>query len=159
ISLWMGVAHAFGWVARSIGRQAASARDLDPEHQRDGGGLALIGLALLLGVALWGNSGGPVGQWLSDTTRFLFGAIAIAIPVLLVVGAVRLMRAPADPAHRGRAVVGWTALFLGTAGLLHLGFHQPSAPSQMERAGGLLGSGTGGLLAAAVSTWVAVPVL
>ena len=37
--LWMGIAHSFGWVARSIGRQAASARELDEEHRRDGGGL------------------------------------------------------------------------------------------------------------------------
>jgi S-DNA-T family DNA segregation ATPase FtsK/SpoIIIE len=159
IGLWMGIAHALGWVARGLGRQAATAKDLDPEHRRDGGGLALIGLALLLGVAIWGNSGGPVGQWLSDTTRFLFGSIAIAIPVLLVVGAIRLMRAPAEPAHRGRVIVGWTALFLAAAGLLHLGFHRPSAPAPMEKAGGLLGTGSGGLLAVAVSTWVAVPLL
>jgi DNA segregation ATPase FtsK/SpoIIIE, S-DNA-T family len=157
--IWMGIAHALGWVVRGIGRQAATAKELEPEHRRDGGGLALIGLALLLGVAIWGNSGGPVGQWLSETTRFLFGSIAITIPVLLVAGAIRLMRAPADPAHRGRVVVGWTAIVLGAAGLLHLGFHRPSAPAQMEKAGGLLGTGSGGLLATAVSTWVAVPVL
>jgi S-DNA-T family DNA segregation ATPase FtsK/SpoIIIE len=157
--IWMGIAHALGWVVRGIGRQAATAKELEPEHRRDGGGLALIGLALLLGVAIWGNSGGPVGQWLSGTTRFLFGSIAITIPVLLVAGAIRLMRAPADPAHRGRVVVGWTAIVLGVAGLLHLGFHRPSAPAQMEKAGGLLGTGSGGLLATAVSTWVAVPVL
>jgi S-DNA-T family DNA segregation ATPase FtsK/SpoIIIE len=157
--IWMGIAHALGWVVRGIGRQAATAKELEPEHRRDGGGLALIGLALLLGVAIWGNSGGPVGQWLSGTTRFLFGSIAITIPVLLVAGAIRLMRAPADPAHRGRVVVGWTAIVLGAAGLLHLGFHRPSAPAQMEKAGGLLGTGSGGLLASAVSTWVAVPVL
>ncbi len=159
IGLWMGIAHALGWVVRGIGRQAATAKELEPEHRRDGGGLTLIGLALLLGVAIWGNSGGPVGQWLSETTRFLFGSIAITIPVLLVAGAIRLMRAPADPAHRGRVVVGWTAIVLGAAGLLHLGFHRPSAPAQMEKAGGLLGTGSGGLLATAVSTWVAVPVL
>src|SRR5437868_350203 len=83
-----------------------------------------------------------VGQWLSETTRFLFGSIAITIPVLLVAGAIRLMRAPADSAHRGRVIVGWSAIFLGAAGLLHLGFHQPSAPAQMEKAGGLLGTGS-----------------
>src|SRR5262249_59439082 len=64
-----------------------------------------------------------------------------------------------DPAHRGRVVVGWSAIFLGAAGLLHLGFHRPSAPAQLEKAGGLLGSGSGGLLATAVSPWVAAPVL
>jgi S-DNA-T family DNA segregation ATPase FtsK/SpoIIIE len=89
----------------------------------------------------------------------LFGSIAIAIPVLLLAAAIRLMRSPADPAHRGRVVVGWTAVFLGVAGLLHLGFHSPTTPAAMDKAGGLLGGGSGGLLASAVSTWVAVPVL
>src|SRR5205085_273135 len=131
--LWMGVAHSLGWVARSIGRQAASARELDEEHRRDGGGLLLIAVALVLGVAIWGDSGGPVGQWLSETTRLLFGSISLAIPLLLVAGAVRLMRVPGDPAHRGRVVVGWTTLLLGAAGLLHLAFRQPSAPTQMDK--------------------------
>src|SRR5688572_11755103 len=40
--LWMGLAHAIGWVVRAIGRKAASARDLDRAHQRDGGGLLLV---------------------------------------------------------------------------------------------------------------------
>ncbi|MGC9666429.1 DNA translocase FtsK 4TM domain-containing protein [Planosporangium sp. 12N6] len=161
VGLWMGLAHAFGWVARSIGRQAASARELDPEHRRDGGGLALIGLALVLGVAIWGNSGGPVGQWLSGVTRTLFGSVSLTLPFLLVVGGVRMMRTPAEEEEsgRGRVVVGWTAIFLGVAGLFHLGFGQPTAPSQMDKAGGLLGRASGGLIAAAVSPWVAVPLL
>jgi S-DNA-T family DNA segregation ATPase FtsK/SpoIIIE len=160
IAVWMGLAHALGWIARGLGRQAASARELDPEHRRDGGGLAMIALALVLGVAIWGNSGGPVGQWLSDVTRMFFGSISLALPFLLVVGAVRLMRTPDEEERgRGRVVVGWTALFLGIAGLFHLGFGQPSAPAEMDKAGGLLGSASGGLLAAAVSPWVAVPLL
>jgi S-DNA-T family DNA segregation ATPase FtsK/SpoIIIE len=159
-ALWMGVAHALGWVARGVGRQAASAKELDPEHRRDGGGLVMIGLALVLGVAIWGNSGGPVGQWLSDVTRMFFGSISIALPFLLVVGAIRLMRRPdEEETGRGRVVVGWGALFLGTTGLFHLGFGGPTAPERMDKAGGLLGRGSGGLLAAAVSSWVAVPLL
>ncbi|WP_239087960.1 FtsK/SpoIIIE family DNA translocase [Planosporangium mesophilum] len=156
----MGLAHALGWVARGLGRQAATAKELDPEHRRDGGGLAMIGLALVLGIAIWGNSGGPVGQWLSGVTRTLFGSISLALPFLLIVGAVRLMRMPdEEETGRGRVIVGWTALFLGSAGLFHLGFGRPSAPAQMDKAGGLLGSASGGLLAAAVSPWAAVPLL
>jgi DNA segregation ATPase FtsK/SpoIIIE, S-DNA-T family len=159
IGIWMGVAHAIGWAVRGLGRQAATARELDPEHRRDGAGLALIGVALLLAVAIWGNSGGPVGQDLAGTIRFFFGSISIALPLLLVAWAARLMREPGDPAHRGRAVVGWSALFLGGAGLLHLGFGAPITVEAMEKAGGLVGRGSGGLLASAVSGWVAVPLL
>src|SRR5690554_6324547 len=53
--LWMGLAHAVGWIVRAIGRKAATARELDRSHQRDGGGLLLIGLGIVLAVAVyWG---------------------------------------------------------------------------------------------------------
>jgi hypothetical protein len=50
-ALWMGVAHSVGWLVRGLGRQAATARDLDPEHRRDGAGLLLLGLSILTSVA------------------------------------------------------------------------------------------------------------
>lgn len=158
-ALWMGLAHAVGWTARVVGRQAATARDLDPEHRRDGGGLLVLGLALLLGVAVWFSSAGPLGEWLATTARLFFGALAAALPLLLVVGAVRLMRAPSEQAqHHGRAVVGWTALIVSTAALLHLG-KNPRDPDEMEYAGGLIGYGVGGLLERGVTQWVAAPLL
>jgi S-DNA-T family DNA segregation ATPase FtsK/SpoIIIE len=157
-ALWMGVAHTIGWGVRTVGRQAATARELDPEHRRDGGGLLVLGLALLLGVAVYTNNAGPVGQWLADTARLFFGAIAVALPVLLLVGAVRLMREPVEPAHRGRSLVGWSALIVAGAGLLHLG-QNPVDQAQREYAGGLIGLGVGGLLERAVTQWVAYPLL
>ena len=159
IALWMGIAHILGWMVRAVGRQAATARDLDPEHRRDGVGLALLGSAVLLAFAVWFNSAGPVGAWLADTVRFFLGAIAAALPVLLLVAAVRLMRKAVEEPPRGRGVVGWTALLVGVAGLLHLVAGEPAKPLDMEKAGGVLGRFTGGLLAAAVTGWVAVPLL
>ncbi|MBT8224356.1 MAG: DNA translocase FtsK [Dactylosporangium sp.] len=158
-TLWMALAHSVGWVARVAGRQASNARGLDPEHRRDGAGLAALGLAILLAAAVWFNAAGPAGQWLADTTRLFFGSIAAFLPVLLIIGAVRLMRRPADPDRRGRGVVGWTALFLGVGGLLHLLMGRPVRPDLIERAGGLLGKATGGALATAMTSWVAGPIL
>jgi S-DNA-T family DNA segregation ATPase FtsK/SpoIIIE len=159
IALWMGLAHILGWVVRAVGRQAANARDLDPEHRRDGVGLAMLGFAVLLTFAVWFNSAGPVGAWLADTVRFFLGAIAAALPIVLLISAVRLMRKAVEEPPRGRGVVGWTALLVGVAGLLHLIAGQPIKPLKMEQAGGVLGRFTGGLLAAAVTNWVAVPLL
>ncbi|GAA1028960.1 DNA translocase FtsK [Virgisporangium ochraceum] len=159
IALWMGVAHILGWMVRAVGRQAATARDLDPEHRRDGVGLAVLGMAVLLAFGVWFNSAGPVGEWLADTVRFFLGGISAALPVLLLVGAVRLMRKPVEDEPRGRGVVGWSALIVGVAGLLHLAFGQPDDPIDMEKAGGVLGRFTGGLLAKAISGWVAAPLL
>jgi DNA segregation ATPase FtsK/SpoIIIE, S-DNA-T family len=157
-ALWMGLAHGVGWAARAVGRQAATARDLDPEHRRDGAGLFVLGLAILLGVAVWFSSAGPVGAWLATTTRLFVGAIAAALPLLLLVGAVKLMREPGDPEHRGRGLVGWSALMLAAAGLLHLG-RAPVKVDDLEYAGGLIGKGVGGGLEHLVTGWVAVPLL
>jgi S-DNA-T family DNA segregation ATPase FtsK/SpoIIIE len=162
IALWMGLAHGVGWAARAVGRQAATARELDPEHRRDGGGLALLGLAVLSAAALWFQSAGPVGRWLANICHTFFGSLSAVLPVLLVIGGVRLMRVPLEEdesQRRGRGVVGWSALFIGCSGLLHLAHGQPEIPELMDRAGGLLGRATGGLLASAVTSWVAVPLL
>ncbi|HEX5541989.1 MAG TPA: DNA translocase FtsK 4TM domain-containing protein, partial [Micromonospora sp.] len=157
-ALWMGLAHAVGWMVRTVGQQAATARDLDPEHRRDGAGLFLLGLAILTAVAVWFSSAGPLGTWLADRVRLFLGAIAVALPVLLLVGALRLMRKPGEPTHRGRAVVGWAALILATAGLLHVA-HRPVDNAERDYAGGIIGAGVGEMLIRSVSPWVAVPLL
>ncbi|MBV1848564.1 DNA translocase FtsK [Catellatospora tritici] len=157
-AIWMAVAHGVGWIARAAGSQAAKARDLDPEHRRDGVGLLLLGAAILLGVAIWGGGAGPFGEWLATTIRFFIGATAAALPLLLAVSAIRAMRSEPDPAQRGRGVVGWTALAVSSTGILHIAQH-PVDPIQMEYAGGLLGKLLGGGLDSAVTAWVAVPLL
>ncbi|GAA3741894.1 DNA translocase FtsK [Micromonospora maritima] len=156
--MWMGLAHTVGWGFRAAGRQAASTRDLDPEHRRDGAGLLLFGLAILSAVGIWGGGAGPVGRHLADTVRLFVGAISIVLPVLFMVGAWRLMRTPADPEHRGRGLVGWGSMLLATAAMLHIG-QNPVDEVQRDYAGGLLGAGVGDLLKSAVTAWVAMPLL
>ncbi|GGM35985.1 cell division protein FtsK [Micromonospora sonchi] len=154
----MGLAHGVGWAVRAVGRQAASARDLDPEHRRDGAGLLMVGLSLLSAGAIWFSAAGPVGARLADTVRLFLGAISIVVPVLLGIGAWRLMRQPGDPEHRGRGLIGWGSMLVATAAMLHIG-QQPADPGERDFAGGLIGAGVGSLLERAVSAWVAVPLL
>jgi S-DNA-T family DNA segregation ATPase FtsK/SpoIIIE len=154
--LWTGLAHGLGWVVRAIGRRAATAKELDREHRRDGAGLFLFGLAIVLAVAVWLHGAGPFGAGLAKLTQYAVGAVAYALPILLLVGAVRLMRAPVDDARRGRGVVGWSALLLATTGLLHLGKRLPTDLDHIAQAGGLLGRVVGAGLAAAVTQYVAV---
>ncbi|MFI7605415.1 DNA translocase FtsK 4TM domain-containing protein [Micromonospora sp. NPDC049366] len=157
-ALWMGLAHSVGWAFRAAGRQAASARDLDPEHRRDGAGLLLFGLALLSAAGIWFSAAGPVGARLADSVRLFLGAISVVVPVLLMIGAWRFMRQPADPEHRGRGLVGWGSMLVATAAMLHIG-QQPADPAARDYAGGLIGAGVGSLLERAVTAWVAVPLL
>ena len=49
---WMGLAHATGGTVRKVSR---AGQDLEPEHRRDGVGLAVLGLAIVLGAAAWSN--------------------------------------------------------------------------------------------------------
>jgi S-DNA-T family DNA segregation ATPase FtsK/SpoIIIE len=157
--LWMGLAHTVGWIVRAVGRKAATASELDREHQRDGGGLLLIGLAIVMAVAVWFGGAGPVGGWLGAYSRLAVGAIAMALPLLFLLGGVRLMREPPDEEHRGRGLVGWSALIVASAGLLHLGKREPTATAVLERSGGWLGRGVGSGLAAAVTPYVAIALL
>nr|WP_173745399.1 DNA translocase FtsK [Actinoplanes sp. TFC3] len=154
----MGVATSVGWAARGVGRQAATAKDIDPEHRRDGAGLLMLGLAILVGVAVWVGSAGPVGARLADAVRLFFGSLGVLLPLLLLYGAIRLMRKPADPEHRGRSLVGWSALIVATASLLHIS-QDAKNTAGLDDAGGLIGYGVGALLERAVTGWVAVPLL
>ncbi|GIH05971.1 cell division protein FtsK [Rhizocola hellebori] len=154
----MGIAHGVGWLVRGVSSQASKAKDLDPEHRRDGLGLLLLGLSVLLAVAIWGGGAGPLGSWLGVALRFFVGAVAVALPMLLAVSAFRMMRSDPDPAQRGRAFVGWSALFLAATGLLEI-LQDPVDMVQREyMAGGMLGWGVG-KLEAAVTAFVAVPLL
>jgi DNA segregation ATPase FtsK/SpoIIIE, S-DNA-T family len=155
--LWMGLAHAVGWVFRAVGRHAASARELDQEHQRDGAGFFAFAMFLLLTVAVWFSSGGVVGQAVDEFARLLLGVGAVLLPIVLLINAVRLMRSTGDE-HRGRGVVGWSSLLIGVSGLASIQKH-PKSLQSVSGAGGILGRITGSALAHAISAWVAVPVL
>ena len=156
---WMALAHGVGWLVRAAGRRAADAKELDPEHRRDGAGLLVFAVALLVTVAVWFHGAGPVGVRIAAVTRFFVGSIAVGLPILLAAAGVRLMRSRSEPAHRGRALVGWTCLFIGVSGLLQLAAGRPVRPSDTDTAGGLLGRLAADPLARAVSAWVATPLL
>jgi S-DNA-T family DNA segregation ATPase FtsK/SpoIIIE len=157
--VWMLLARGTGALARAVGRQAATARELDPEHRRDGAGFLLLCLALAIAAGVWFSAGGPVGTALTDVVRGVVGSAAMAVPLLLGAAGIRLLRRAAEPAPRGRGIVGWTALSAGALGLMHLVAGSPGDMEARGHAGGAVGVATGGLLAQAVTGWVAVPVL
>ena len=144
---------------RAAGRQASSARELPAEHRRDGAGLAVLAIAIVVAAALWFDAGGPTGELVRTGVRWLVGSAAVALPILFGAAAVRMMRTPADPEHRGRMLVGWSALTVGLLGLFHLGAGDAADPSTWTHAGGVIGRLAAGPLVAAVTAWVAIPIL
>ncbi len=155
----MLLARLVGALVRAVGRRAATARDLDPAHRRDGLGLAALGLALVLGVGLWWHGAGPVGAVIAASVHLLVGSAAVVVPVLVLLLALRLMRRAPDPDSRGRHLVGGAAVLLGVLGLLHLGHGSPTVQPGRSEAGGILGTLIGAPLGTAVTTWVAAPLL
>jgi DNA segregation ATPase FtsK/SpoIIIE-like protein len=156
---WMTIAHAAGYATRTFGR---SARDLDPAHRRDGLGLAVLGAAIVSAAAAWWRLGSPVGHLLAAIVRGAFGVGAWAVPILLALLAWRLLRHPDRNSETARVVIGWAALIVGALGLVHIanGTPQPSDGSAaMRAAGGLIGFFASAPLVAAVTPWVAAPLL
>ncbi|MGB6580865.1 MAG: DNA translocase FtsK 4TM domain-containing protein [Streptosporangiaceae bacterium] len=155
----MVAAGAVGFAARAVGR---GARDLDPHHRRDGVGLLTLGVAIVLAASLWGRMGNTVGRAIRTAAVGGFGSLAWVIPVLAVLLAWRFLRHPDRNTETVRASIGWTALLLGAAGLIHMaeGTPRPSdGANRMHEAGGFVGYLMSGPLAAAVTPWATVALL
>ena len=156
---WMLAAHAVGFAARGLGRSAA---DLDPLHRRDGAGLAFLGAALVVAATTWFHLGNTVGKLMTDVVRGGFGSMAWALPVLLALLAWRYLRHPDRNAETGRIVIGGLALTVGVLGLVHIAHGTPSPASgagAIQAAGGFIGYFASAPLVAAVTPWVAAPLL
>jgi DNA segregation ATPase FtsK/SpoIIIE, S-DNA-T family len=155
----MLVAHGLGGVSRALGRQAATTRDLDPAHRRDGAGLASLGVGVLLGVALWWHGAGPVGGALERALRASLGRAALLLPVLLILGAFVLLRSPANPEARGRLIVGWGAAALAIGGLADVAGGSPTDAAGRRDGGGIFGAIVAGPLTKGVGVVVAATLL
>jgi S-DNA-T family DNA segregation ATPase FtsK/SpoIIIE len=160
-AVWLGIAHAIGAVARSIGR---SARDLDPEQRRDGVGLFVIGLAVVAAAAVWWQLPGAVLEGVRTVVAGSVGKVGWLVPLMLVLIGWRNMRDPERNGPAGRQVVGWVALAFGVLGIVHIanGSPQPDLgdATDLQEAGGAVGFVVASLLTDLLRTpYVVVPLL
>ena len=116
-TLWRSFAKAIGASIRFVSR---GAKDLDPEHQRDGFGLLLFVVSLIAAATTWWS----LDNWFGNTAyAFFYGAVgrlAILTPVLFGYFALRLFRAPQDKAATGRITIGSLLLVLSSTALIHI---------------------------------------
>jgi S-DNA-T family DNA segregation ATPase FtsK/SpoIIIE len=158
-STWMGMAHVAGGAVRRIG---SSARELEPEHRRDGIGFAFIALAIVVAAREWWNLQGVAGDVIHAVAAGTLGRVAFALPIAFLLLGLRLLRAPEDQASNNRIGIGVTALTFSAAGLVHLSAGLPSPPDgadAMRDAGGIIGFLASSPLVAAVKVYGAVPLL
>ena len=145
VQLWRALGATVGSLARAVGRNAATARELDPAHRRDGEGLAVLALGLISAIAVWFGAAGPLGDAITGLFRLLVGNVALLLPPLLIAWAVHLLRQRPHPERRGRMLVGGLALLLTVTGMLHLGADSPHDETGWSRAGGVTGALAGQL--------------
>ncbi len=158
---WTAVARGVGSAARGVGH---SARDLDPEHRRDGAGLVLLAVALVSAAAVWFEVPGGAMELVRTLVTGSVGQVGWLVPLALVVAGWRLLRDPVRNGPAGRQGIGWSALTLGVLGVVHIaaGDPQPLAgdTTPLREGGGGVGYVVASLLLDLLRTpFVVVPVL
>ncbi|MGY1635945.1 DNA translocase FtsK [Geodermatophilus sp. SYSU D00742] len=155
---WSLLARGAGGLARSVARPE-EAEPLAPEHRRDGVGLAVLGLAVVLGAAAWTNGIGPVGAALADGVRWVVGSLVMVLPVVLLLAALRLLRRGPRPEARGRLVIGWLCAVASVLGIAQVVGEGAVPAKGRPGSGGLIGWAAGTPLVAGVGSVVAVVLL
>ncbi|MBI2243268.1 MAG: DNA translocase FtsK 4TM domain-containing protein [Nocardioides sp.] len=160
-AVWLGIAHGLGAVARSIGH---TARELEPAHRRDGAGLALFGLAVVVAAAVWWQLPGSVMDGARTVVEGSVGKVGFLVPLALLYVGWRTMRDPEQNGPVGRQVVGWSAFALGLLGIVQIAGGNPQPvlgdSSDLRTAGGAVGYVVASLLLDLLrSEFVVVPLL
>ncbi len=158
---WLGAAHVVGAGVRKVGH---TARELEPEHRRDGAGLFLIGLAVVVAAAVWWQLPGGVGDFTRTVVNGSVGLVGWFVPLLLCFVAWRNLRDPEANGPMGRQVIGWAALLFGVLGLIHIGNGMPEPArgdiAALQQAGGAIGFVIASLFVDLLrSTLVVIPLL
>ena len=151
---WSLLARGAGGLARSVARPDET-EPLAPEHRRDGVGLAVLGLAIVLGVTAYVGDVGPVGSGIVGAFRWAFGALTYLLPVVLLLAALRLLRHGPRPEARGRLIIGWICVVLPVLGIAHLVTGSPTGEDR-DGGGGTVGWAIGNPVGAGVGTAVGV---
>ncbi|MCJ1712241.1 DNA translocase FtsK [Clavibacter michiganensis subsp. phaseoli] len=138
VAAWMGLAHATGALFRALGPEK-----LAKEERRDGIPFLLVVLAIAGVVVEWFNPLNDVAMAF-DAYTFggLFGRVAFALPIVMVLLALWLFRHPSSVSDNGRIGVGVTLFLVSIAALCHLFNGAPDPRDGMlalARAGGVLG--------------------
>lgn len=157
-AIYMGLAHTVGGAARAL-----SLEKIAKEDRRDGLPffLFLLGIsgALLSWVLVKQDWAIGLHVW---TFGALFGRVAFALPVVLVVFALYLMRYPATIKDNGRIGIGLFLFIVSMSGFFHVFGSQPDPSDgewQLAFAGGIFGWLISIPFLSTITIWGAVPVL
>ncbi|MFB8229257.1 DNA translocase FtsK 4TM domain-containing protein [Cellulosimicrobium sp. NPDC055967] len=157
-AVWLGAAHGVGALVRTIGK---GARELDPAHRRDGVAFFLIGLAVVVAAREWWGIQGTFGKVVHGVVAGTFGLAGVAVPVLLLWLAVRIMRHPERAQANSRVAIGLTLIVVSVCSLVHISEDLPAPGDGFEAvqdAGGIVGYLAATPVTTGLTPWFAVPI-
>ncbi|VDG76776.1 DNA translocase FtsK [Actinobaculum suis] len=130
-------------------------------NQRNAFFFVFLALAILVALREWFGMGGVLGGIIHHATAGVVGLLSVLVPVLCLAMAVRLIVPDRTNASQ-RMAIGLGIILTAVAGILHVAIN-PVSPvddfSGIEKAGGLLGWISGGILNMLLSAWGAIPIL
>ena len=138
-AIYMGFAHVVG-----AGARALSPDKIAREDRRDGLPFFLFILGVSGAIFTWFLAKQDWAIGLNVVTfGLLFGRIAYALPVVMVIFAIYLMRNPSSTRNNGRIGIGLFLLLISLSGFFHTFAAKPPQPSDGEwalaYAGGVFG--------------------
>jgi S-DNA-T family DNA segregation ATPase FtsK/SpoIIIE len=155
---WLGLAHVAGGAFRVLGKET-----LEKDQRRDGVPFFLLVLAVAGAIVEWFNPLDPVASALDSWTfGGLFGRVAFALPVIMLLFAAWLFRHPSSVHDNTRIGIGGVLLVSSIAALCHIGGGAPRPSGGVEglaKAGGIVGWIIGAPLLAVGKAYLAVPVV
>ncbi|MBU2697551.1 DNA translocase FtsK [Pimelobacter sp. 30-1] len=122
VAVWLAFAHGIGAVARGVGH---GARDIEPEQRRDGFGLLLVAVSIVIAAAVWFELPGGVMNFARAAVSGSVGKVGWLVPLIVLLAGWRIMRDPIGNGPAGRQVIGWTALSFGLLGIVHIANGSP----------------------------------
>lgn len=137
-AVWMGLARIVASAFRKVGQDVHP----DREIRRDGTGFFLILVATLVAAVEWWALRGGFFNGVHAVAAGTFGWMALLVPLLLLIGSVRLFRYPQDYRANNRIGIGLTLLLAAGSALAHVIGGQPQLADgfgPLWAAGGMVG--------------------
>ncbi|TPW70256.1 DNA translocase FtsK [Schumannella sp. 10F1B-5-1] len=155
---WLGLAHIAGGAARLFGKEG-----LEKEERRDGVPFLLLLLAIAGAAVEWFLQRNEIAQAIEVWTfGGLFGRVAFALPVIMLLFAVWLFRHPSSVHDNTRIGIGLVLFLISVSGICHLvgGLPQPAEGMPvLATGGGVIGWVIAQPLASLGSPWYSAPVV
>ncbi|WP_460568001.1 FtsK/SpoIIIE family DNA translocase [Humibacter soli] len=155
---WLGLAHLVGGAARAFGPEK-----LEKDERRDGLPFFIVLLAVAGAIVEWFLIDNPVAQQL-DVWTFggLFGRVAFALPVVMLLLAIWLFRHPSSVHDNTRIGIGLALLLVTVSALCEIFSSRPQPADGMEqlaKAGGVIGWMAGAPLVALATPYGAAAIV